>query len=1475
MSLMTGAFPSPPLRPPSRTSISSQQSDSNNSNSNRSSSAHSSVPPARPRKSSRRYRNGHPASSRSANSVASEPMSRDASSSVSHTSSTGWDSCSDSQQLAQQGGNSSDHSSAPSASSSRRASRRVNGTQEWVSQGTRLLDVKESRESLFTSPIASSSTPPPWETLLQPATPGPSSDPSGSRVPLDQDAFEKTPTQLRELAKTKRKRTSVGKVMEWGSRGSRGSVSTLASFASSGGDTVYEDALSSMDEGEDGETGQGDAPSTPAHKRSQSRSTPSRSVKKRSSSSLRKKNKSQSQTEVDGEPAGAEATTSQEQNVPPPPQVPAPEPAVVPTTSTDDQEVLSSPTLLDGQPHPLSKSMASYSLKRASSDASNSRSLPSPLNLSLSKSASVPLDLAALAPAMSPLSPCSPNPPALHSAPAQVSSTIIPLRRYSAVPVGRSVTPTGNFPLASTTTSLRRNSTQSSTGSRGSWQPKPLVLTPARTVNTPLTSASAPGSTTRRSQSALGHHPTSTYSPRSSISYGPGRPISPFGIAPGANIVRRRSMGYADSPGYAASATAAAAAAAASMSVRANRDSTSSYSGYNYRTYGRNRSASEDTGLTRLTGESPDSSLNGWSEGEKDKSVEGSPREKDKEWEEGRKSGGATNLEVVEEGRQVTSWDSGDSLAEEERGRVVSASLDEQIDLLTQAAKTSVDESSGIDLEKDRSILNDEDQDWPTKSVSPPPVIELSLPSPPHGPRHHSLLPPFHSRSSMENDADDEHEVIRDPSPEIDGPLSPPPAFPLPGLPKNFEPASPSTSSSGADTDSVTGRQRRLPSDASFVSALGDEDSIGPKGESLKNRRGTAGTIATNASPKTLQYSSAPSTPNMPPPVPALFSVGTPGVTKTPTQPQTDAEISPRTPQAATMTPVIVNQPVLTSTPVKTVQIPATPSPVGQPIVIKSKLTDRARPRAEGGGSRSSRYVESSGRHRLRSEESRSTLNSELSGGRLSTSGSRSTLDSTAAGVGLQSFGTRSNIDLSSTTPISIKPHANKSSVDLHSSSSHNFGSNSSLPVWPPVDDGLTKTVSASQPSSAQKPVQISGRHDSMDGRGSSLSTSTSSHTRRILREARDPRTQIDRPDPVMRELLSESPPLGVQQLQAAQRARIQGDPNGTLRRNTDSAKKNGGGKFTSKILGSFLTSPKNKSPTLEQRATPPHRPVRNAPVLGPSILLKPGMEKEKSTYEIPPSHRSLDHTMPILSPGSPLDLFGGPAPDSSGGHSSIASEVEELDEKRRSVSSTTSSIIRAPPRPYQLPPGLALGIQLPPGLSRTVDPPRSASSASSRPPQITIAPRDKQSSRLSFNQSTTSLGVASNTQRGSVSPASISSSNGASVSSYHQYYHQSASPRPRSHVSFSDQQQSGPRPIEIQPKIEIPRRNSSIPSGAPQQQNNYLRSPYNDQLSDGRASPRSFDSRSGSGKKKSNQDLSPSAGAAVRETFRSQFLER
>lgn len=228
-------------------------------------------------------------------------------------------------------------------------------------------------------------------------------------------------------------------------------------------------------------------------------------------------------------------------------------------------------------------------------------------------------------------------------------------RRHSGVP--RNSAPPSHSRRAS---SIAFATSPPVAGSR-QWHPKPLVLTPARTMSTPLTSDSNLLSSPNRHLSTLegsldghlrSHSRGSSYNDgtiRTASPLSPGghsfvsRSASPCHSSPrrqpsiGGGNPRRRSLGYVGSP-----------------------DPLSSFGRRSMQYDFRGRSASEDTretrttiesGITRFTaeGESPESSLGGWSEDMK--MGQASPSLDDKEWEQQWQANrvNGTPLEMVEE----------------------------------------------------------------------------------------------------------------------------------------------------------------------------------------------------------------------------------------------------------------------------------------------------------------------------------------------------------------------------------------------------------------------------------------------------------------------------------------------------------------------------------------------------------------------------------------------------------------------------------------------------------------------------------------------------------------------------------------------------------------------------------------------------------------------------------------------------------
>ncbi|KAL8280834.1 hypothetical protein RQP46_006838 [Phenoliferia psychrophenolica] len=732
----------------------------------------------------------------------------------------------------------------------------------------------------------------------------------------------------------------------------------------------------------------------------------------------------------------------------------------------------------------------------------------------------------------------------------------------------------------------------------------------------------------------MGDYPTrtasiaSSHSPRSSNSHSASRPISPFGFG-SSGPSRRRSLGYVDGQPVV-------------VAVR-NRDSASSNSASHYR-LGRYRSASEETGLTR-NGESPDSSVNGWSEGEKDRSVEGSPRER--EWDDGRRSAGASSLKVVEEGTPISSW--GDIEVNEEG-----------------IADNAVRGPSG--REHEHALEDDKDDSRHSWTASTP-VIELSLASPPQAVNVRRVRPHLHSRNSLDNDADDEGDIMRD-SPEA-APMSPPPTFPLPGLPDAPDQfRSPSPISSSEDSEKKAVPRRRLPGDATFGAGY-DDGAMSPRDTRFARD---------NISPRTTQYSPVPSF-TLPLPLSVPVPSPSPDLPAIPTPAHRDAP------------------PPLSTTTTATPSLSPAPSPVplGTPIVIKSRGGDISRSNS----ARNSRFSES-GRARARTRSAAGAASAAVATGTVSDGGN------SPYQAPVLPRGTRSSVEL--VTPATLQAAYGASELrrgpsigalqkaDFRSSKK---GESTPVLTWPTVDDRRNKAVPAAPFPTI--PTRRDSVHDSPnDGRSSRASTNASYN--RIIREARDPRTQIDRPDPIMRELLGTAPPsvfptgpskaaparatpAKATPAKAAPRVSI-ATPNPKVKPETRQAAapreptpKKKGSRLRS-LFGSSKPEKQSEVPPpapVDTRLTPP-RPDRTGS-LTQSILLKGGTSDVGSL-------RSLDHTMPAFDPGSPMDF----SLSMSSNANMHGDDLEELDDSKRrgSVSSGASSSMRSAPKPYILPPGLA-----------------------------------------------------------------------------------------------------------------------------------------------------------------------------------------
>ncbi|GAA5888085.1 hypothetical protein JCM6882_000276 [Rhodosporidiobolus microsporus] len=327
------------------------------------------------------------------------------------------------------------------------------------------------------------------------------------------------------------------------------------------------------------------------------------------------------------------------------------------------------------------------------------------------------------------------------SAAADSPSTVLALRRFSAAPRQSPAAAHSDPQRASISGPSPSAAALLAASPPRQWHPKPLVLTPARTINTPLTSSASSPSRRRESlgvgsSSGGGHSRTHSNVSNFSSWSGGSRPLSPRGegrISPYMTMTlgragslagpsssssspppaaattlaaRRRSTGYVESAGDLAMPRGERHHR---KSLSATTSGRISWMGGGHHGGGaplpqlqhRNRSTSEDTGASHLTGEStttryasssastrsargeresPDSSAGGWSdekeeqerervkhhqragEGEGD-GVEGSPSMNDQEWEQeyfrrtGASAGAATPLESVQEGESGTGSD--------------------------------------------------------------------------------------------------------------------------------------------------------------------------------------------------------------------------------------------------------------------------------------------------------------------------------------------------------------------------------------------------------------------------------------------------------------------------------------------------------------------------------------------------------------------------------------------------------------------------------------------------------------------------------------------------------------------------------------------------------------------------------------------------------------------------------------------------
>jgi len=213
-------------------------------------------------------------------------------------------------------------------------------------------------------------------------------------------------------------------------------------------------------------------------------------------------------------------------------------------------------------------------------------------------------------------------------------------------------------------------------GSR-QWHPKPLVLTPARTMSTPLTNdsnlLSSPNRHLSTQEGSLDGHLRS-HSRGSSYNDGTIRTASP--LSPGGHsFVSRSTSPCQSSPGRQSSIGGGNPKRRSLGYVASPNEPLSSFGRRSIQYESRGRSSSEDTRVTRTTaqtgitrftveGESPESSLGGWSEDMK--MGQASPSLDEKEWEQQWQANRVTGtpLEMVEE---VSSSDIRSSVITEER----------------------------------------------------------------------------------------------------------------------------------------------------------------------------------------------------------------------------------------------------------------------------------------------------------------------------------------------------------------------------------------------------------------------------------------------------------------------------------------------------------------------------------------------------------------------------------------------------------------------------------------------------------------------------------------------------------------------------------------------------------------------------------------------------------------------------------------
>ncbi|KDE06675.1 hypothetical protein MVLG_03021 [Microbotryum lychnidis-dioicae p1A1 Lamole] len=342
----------------------------------------------------------------------------------------------------------------------------------------------------------------------------------------------------------------------------------------------------------------------------------------------------------------------------------------------------------------------------------------------------------------------------------QPGPTVIPLRRYSGAFNPRSSTPDFGSSKGSNASDHDHSNTLEPTLSprRASFLPKPLVLTPARTLVAPLTTTSSANVARRGSISpTLGssndwRRSTDFYNLNGAVSHS--RRSSSDVDGPVLSTSRRQStIGYVGPQRD-------SIVSAGGSSQQTHLSQTGSSGGGGGGAYGqkwterRKRSVSEDTGQTRTSesfgiegrqptsGESPDSSVSGWSEeratgpdatpsglaeAKSGSGDRGSPSLTDKEWEHELVRRGTTSLDVVPESADISMVKNKQRSRDAQHIIPVTPSIE-----LSQASPVRGESGLGITRylnENDNEEVNllslPNNRDIETEFPTPPPTIPL------------------------------------------------------------------------------------------------------------------------------------------------------------------------------------------------------------------------------------------------------------------------------------------------------------------------------------------------------------------------------------------------------------------------------------------------------------------------------------------------------------------------------------------------------------------------------------------------------------------------------------------------------------------------------------------------------------------------------------------------------------------------------